>query len=186
MNRTFKYETPPWGAKLICSAYFLISGVFMTSYGTYESWAGNSPWALKYFFLILGLVFLFMSLKPKNWKGWVYFSADDYGIHFPSSPSPMENPTFLDVSWENVGNIKQEKLYGGVYGVTIELKISQREVEENFSNEALANKILGFSQKRGEYFVIAYANNAFQKLPAVVHQLLDMKKAKIYHNALRC
>jgi hypothetical protein len=179
MNRVFKYETPAWGAKLICSAYFLVSGIFLVSYGTYESWAGNSPWALKYAFLILGLLFLLVSLKSTNWKGWVYFSADDYGIHFPSSPSPSEEPTFLDVSWENVGNIKREKLYGGVYGISIELKISQKEVDAHFSNVARANKILGFNQMRGEYFVIAYANNAFQKLPAVVNQLLEIKGANI-------
>ena len=179
MNRVFKYETPPWGAKLVCSIYILISGVFLVAYDTYGSWAGNSPWALKYVFLILGLVFLLISLNPKNWKGWVYFIADDNGIHFPSTPSRSEAPKFLDVKWENVGNIKQEKLYGGVYGISIELKISQRDVDMHFSRVARANKILGFNQMRGEYFVIAYANNAFQKLPAVVSKLLDMKDANI-------
>ncbi len=152
----------------------------MVAYGTYESWTGNSPLVLKYAFLILGLLFLLVSLKPTNWKGWVYFTADDYGIHFPSlQPSPSEEPTFLDVSWDNVGNIKREKLYGGVYGLSIELKISQRDVDKHFSNVARANKILGFNQVRGEYFVIAYANNAFQKLPAVVNQLLEIKSENI-------
>jgi hypothetical protein len=175
MNRVFKYETPAWGAKLICSVYVLVSGVFLLAYGTYESWAGNSPWVLEYAFLILGLVFLLVSLKPTNWKGWVYFTADDSGIHFPFSPSPSEEPIFFDVKWDNVGNIKREKHYGGVYGISIELKISQLEVDTHFSNAASTNKILGFNQMRGEYFVIAYANNAFQKLPAVVNQLIDIK-----------
>jgi hypothetical protein len=179
MNRVFKYETPAWGAKLICSAYCLVSGLFLVAYGTYESWASNSPWALKYAFLILGLVFFLVSLKPTNWKGWVYFTADDDGIHFPSSPSPSEEPTFLDIKWVNIGNIKREKLYGGVYGISIELKIPQREVDRHFGNVARANKILGFNQMRGEYFVIAYANNSFQKLPAVVKQLLEIKRENI-------
>ncbi len=179
MNRVFKYKTPAWGAKLICSAYSLVSGGFLVAYMTYESWAGNSPWVLKYAFLVLGLVFLLVLLKPTNWKEWVYFTADDYGIHFPSSPSPSDEPRFLDVSWANVGNIKREKLYGGVYGISIELKLSQSEVDTHFSNVASTNKILGFNQMRGEYFVIAYANNAFQKLPAVIKQLIDIKRANI-------
>jgi hypothetical protein len=179
MNRLFKYETPAWGAKLICSVYFLVSALFLVAYWAYESWAGNSPWALKYAFLILGLVFLLISLKPTNWKGWVYFTADDYGLHFPSSPSPSEDPTFLDIQWGNVGNIKCEKLYGGVNGISIELKIPQREVDMHFGNVASANKILGFNQMRGEFFVIAYANNSFQKLPAVVKQLLEIKRENI-------
>ncbi len=179
MNRVFKYETPAWGAKLICTVYVLVSGAFLIAYGSYESWAGNSPWVLKYAFLILGLVFLFVALKPSNWKGWIYFTADDSGMHFPSSPSSNEEPIFLDVSWANVGNIEREKLYGGVYGISIELKISQLEVDTHFSNVASTNKILGFNQMRGEYFVIAYANNAFQKLPAVIKQLIDIKRANI-------
>ncbi len=179
MNRVFKYETPAWGAKLICLAYFLVSAGFWIAYGTYERWAGNAPWVFKYAFLILGLVFLLVLSKPTNWKGWVYFTADDHGIHLPSSPSPSEEPTFLNVSWNNVGNIKREKLYGGVYGVSIELKMSQREIGEHFSNVARESKVLGFNQMRGEYFVIAYANNAFQKPDAVVNQLLDIKGANI-------
>ncbi|WP_342806042.1 hypothetical protein [Alteromonas sp. M12] len=178
MNRTFKYETPSWGAKLICSVYALISGALLIAYVTYEGWSDNSLWVLKYTFVFLGLAFLFVSLKPSNWKGWVYFTADDNGIHFPSSPSSDESAS-LDVSWENVGNIKREKLYGGVYGISIELKISQLDVETHFRNVANSNKILGFNQMRGEYFVIAYANNAFQKLPDVIQQLIDIKGANI-------
>lgn len=34
-------------------------------------------------------------------------------------------------------------------------------------------------QVRGEYFVIAYANNAFQKLPAVINRLIDIKRENI-------
>ncbi|MBB1440188.1 hypothetical protein H5202_16200, partial [Shewanella sp. SG41-4] len=57
---------------------------------------------------------LFVSIKPKNWKGWVYFTADDYGVHFSSPLSQGKEQTFLDVKWDNVGNIKSEALYGGV------------------------------------------------------------------------
>ena len=179
MNRVFKYETPAWGAKLICLIYVLVSGALFLTYATYESWADNSPRGFKYAFLILGLVFLVVSLKPTNWKGWVYFTADYNGIHFPLASSSNEEPTFFDVKWENVGNIKREKLYGGVYGISIELKISQLEVDAYFSNVASTNKILGFNQVRGDYFVIAYANNAFQKLPEVVNQLIKIKGANI-------
>ncbi|MBT1449795.1 hypothetical protein KJ365_02800 [Glaciecola sp. XM2] len=175
MNRVFKYETPAWGAKAICFAYFLISGIFLLCFWTYDVWAGNAPSALKYALFIMGLVFLLVSLKPSNWKGWVYFLADDDGIHFPSSPSQSEASANLDVSWEHVGNIQREKLYGGVYGLSIEVKIPQQVANGYFSNVARANKVLGFNQMRGEYFVIAYANNAFQSLPDVVNQLLKIK-----------
>lgn len=179
MNRVFKYETPVWGARLICLAYFLVSVIFFISYWTYESWASNSPWFLKYFFLVLGLFFLLVSLKPKNRKGWVYFTADAYGLHFPSSSSQSDDPVFLDVAWKDVGNIKREKVYGNAYGVSIELKITQNEIDSHFYNEVRANKILGCSQMRGEYFVIAYGNNAFQKIPHAIEQLLAIKRANI-------
>ncbi|MFT2089955.1 hypothetical protein [Paraglaciecola sp. 2405UD69-4] len=120
-----------------------------------------------------------MLFKPTNWKGWGYFTADDYGMHFPSSPSPSDKPEFLYVSWGKVENIEGEKLYGRVYGVSIELNISQREVEQHFSQVYKANKLLDFKQMRGEYFLIAYPNNAFQKLPVVVNRLLEIKAASI-------
>jgi hypothetical protein len=175
MNRIFKYETPAWGAKLICFFYMLVSVVFFIAFSTYEDWSANSPWLLKYVFLIVGLIFLLVPLNPKNWKGWVYFTADDYGIHFPSSYSPSDELTFLDVKWKNVGNINKEQIYGGIYGVSIELKISQSEIDSYFSNVTSANKILGFNQMRGDYYVIAYANNAFQKIAYVVEHLSAIK-----------
>jgi hypothetical protein len=175
MNRIFKYETPAWGAKLICVVYLLVSVGLLIAFNSFDNWASNSPLILKYVFLIVGSVFLFVSLKPTNWKGSVYFIVDDNGIHFPSSLSSSEEPTCLYVKWENIGSIKRETLYGGVYGVSIELKISHNEIESHFSQVTRANKILGFNQMRGDYYVIAYANNAFQKLSFVVEHILAIK-----------
>jgi hypothetical protein len=157
----------------------LLSGIFLFSFSAYDRWAADSPSILRYAFLILGLIFLFVSIKPKNWKGWVYFTADDYGVHFSSPLSQGKEQTFLDVKWDNVGNIKSEALYGGVNGISIELKVSQIDVDLYFSETARANKILGFNQMRGDFFVVAYSNNAFQKIPNVVLRLKEIKTKKL-------
>ncbi|MDB2705440.1 hypothetical protein N9Y67_02740 [Pseudomonadota bacterium] len=112
----FKYETPPWGAKLICFVYITISCVMLIAFSTYESWAGNSPIVLKYIFIIVGLPFLLAALKPNNWQGRGYFSADSRGLNFPTSFSEAENQSSLNVTWKNVGIIKSEILYGNVRG----------------------------------------------------------------------
>ena len=78
MNRVFKYETPSWCAKLMCSVYFLISGIFLVAYGTYGNWAGNSPWVLKYVFLILSLVFLLIVLKINKNRSVVGLSLQTF------------------------------------------------------------------------------------------------------------
>tara|TARA_R110000744_G_scaffold7843_1_gene26825 strand:+ start:438 stop:968 length:531 start_codon:yes stop_codon:yes gene_type:complete len=175
----FKYETPPWGAKLICFAYLAISCLMMIAFSTYESWAANSPIILKYIFVILSLTFLLPALKPSNWQGWVYFSADDRGLNFPTSFDEAKNKSSLNVTWKNVGIIKSEILYGNVRGISIELNISQTDIDSHFGKVVLTNKLLGFNQKRGVFFVISYANNAFQNVSNVVDSLNEVKRSNI-------
>lgn len=175
----FKYETPPWGAKLICFIYLAVSCCMLIVFSAYENWAGNSPIAFKYIFAILDLVFLIPALKPSNWRGWVYFSADNRGINFPTSLDEAKNHSSLNVTWENVGIIKSETLYGNVRGLSIELNISQTDIDSYFGKVALANKLLGFNHKRGNFFVISYANNAFQKISSVVDSLNEIQRQNI-------
>ena len=174
----FKYETPPWGAKLICFVYLTISCVMLIAFSTYDSWAGN-PLFLKYMFIILGLGFLFVALKPSNWQGWIYFSADNRGINFPTSFSEVKNQSSLNVAWENVGTIKSEILYGNVRGISIELNISQTDIDSYFGETAFTNKLLGCNEKRGDFFVIAYAKNVFQNITSVVDSLNEIKHSNI-------
>ncbi|MEW6995749.1 hypothetical protein AADZ84_15980 [Colwelliaceae bacterium MEBiC 14330] len=175
----FKYETPPWGAKLICIAYLAVSYLMLLTFSTYEEWAGSSPAVIKYTFAILSFVFILPVLKPSNWRGWVYFSADNKGISFPTSFSEAKNNSSLNVAWQNVGAIKSEILYGNVRGISIELSISQAEIDQYFGKNALTNKLLGFNQKRNGFFVIAYANNAFQTISSVVDSLNEIKRSNI-------
>ena len=175
----FKYETPPWGAKLICFVYLAVSCLALFAFSTYDSWAGNSPIILRYIFIILGLAFLIPALKPRNWQGWVYFSADNIGLNFPLSYFEAENKSSLNVAWGNVGSIKSETLYGNVKGISIELNISQADIDSHFGKVTLTNKLLGFSQKRGDFYVIAYANNSFQKVSSVVDSLNAVKCSNI-------
>lgn len=179
MTKPFKYETPPWGAKLICLVYFLVSSLLLLAYATYSSWAENAPSALQYVFLIVGIAFLFVSLKPATWKGWVYFTADDNGLYFPTKLTKANQQPHLNVPWSNVGIIQVEALYGAVNGVSIELNISKYDLDLYFGDSGQTNKILGFNQKRGDYYVIAYANNTFQKLSDVVHTLNKLKSANL-------
>lgn len=175
----FKYETPPWGAKLICFVYLAISFLALIAFSTFDSWAGNSPIILKNVFAILGLTFLIPAVRPSNWQGWVYFSADNFGLSFPTSYNEARNKSSLKVAWRNVGSIKSEILYGNARGISIELNISQADIDSHFGNVTLTNKILGFSQKRGDYYVIAYANNAFQSVSSVVDSLNEVKCSNI-------
>ncbi len=175
----FRYETPSWGAKLICFVYLAISCLMLFSFSTYESWATNSPNILKYIFVILGFIFMLPALKPSNWQGLVYFSADNKGLSFPTSFYEGKNKSSLSVSWENVGIIKSETLYGNVRGISIELNVSQSDIESHFGKVALTNKLLGFNQRRGDFFVVAYANNAFQNVSNVVNSLNEVKRKNI-------
>ena len=179
MTEKFKFETPSWGAKLICLVYLIIAALLLITSYTYHQWSGNSPAAFKYFFLILGGVFLFVSLKPSNHKGWVYFSADNKGIHFsPNLWTKVEMGPLL-VTWDKVGIIKREALYNNYMGLSIELAISQLEIDTYFNDVALTKKILGFSQKRNGFFVVAYSNNAFQKITNVISTLNQMKSENL-------
>jgi hypothetical protein len=175
----FKYETPPWGAKLICFVYLAISCLALITFSTFDSWAGNSPTILKYVFVILGLAFLISAVKPSNWQGRVYFSADNIGLSFPTSYNEAKNKSSLKVAWGNVGSIKSEILYGNVRGISIELNISQTDIDSHFGKVTLTNNLLGFSQKRGDYYVIAYANNSFQSVSSVVDSLNAVKCSNI-------
>tara|TARA_B100000508_G_scaffold30628_3_gene23274 strand:- start:7649 stop:7885 length:237 start_codon:yes stop_codon:yes gene_type:complete len=78
-----------------------------------------------------------------------------------------------------VGIIKSETLHGQVKGITIELNISQADIDLHFRKTDLTNKLLGLNNKRGNFFVIAYANNAFQKVSSVVNTLNEIKRSNI-------
>ena len=178
MEKKFNYETPPWGAKLICAVYFCISLFFFSIYYNFESWIGNSPAFIKYFILMLSIVFLLVVLKPSNRRGWVYFSANDKGLYFPFDCQKVASPELL-VPWSKVGVIKKETLYNGVYGITIELKLSDDEVNSHFKNLKRLNKFLGFEFKRNGFYVIGYSNNSFQKISDVVFTLNEIKSKNI-------
>jgi hypothetical protein len=175
----FKYETPPWLAKLICFVYLVFSCLFFVTFSTYDNWAGNSPDIFKYLFIILALVFSLPALKFRNWRGWVYFTADNQGLNFPTTFDHASNINSFNVAWENVGAIKSEILYGNVRGVSIELNISKTDIDLYFRQYALAKKILGINHKRGCYFVVAYGNKSFQKISDVVTTLNDIKRTNI-------
>ena len=178
MENNFNYETPPWGAKLICSAYFCVSVFFFSIYYNFESWIGSSPAFIKFFILMLSVVFLLGVLKPSNRRGWVYFSASDKGLYFPLDCQKIESPE-LHVPWSKVGVIQKETLYHAVYGITIELKLSNEEVNSHFKDLKMVNKFLGFSFKRNGFYVIGYSNNAFQNRDEVVSTLNEIKRTNI-------
>lgn len=175
MSRSFRYETPKWGARLLCTIYFSISVIFFFAYFNYETWANNTVYLLKYFLALLSVVFLIVSLKPGNSRGWVYFSADDKGLYFPLGRSYSESSTDLFVPWAKVGEIKSEMLYNRIKGVSLELLLSDDQLNHCFKEYMQVNKILGFDYKRNGYHVIAYANNLFQTVNHVVEILNQLK-----------
>ncbi len=178
MENHFNYETPPWGAKLICAVFFCVSVFLFSIYYNFEAWLGSSTPFIKFFILILSIVFLLVVLKPSNRKGWVYFSANDNGLYFPLNCQEVDSSQ-LHVPWSKVGTIKKETLYHRTHGITIELQLSDDEVNFYFKDLKIVNKILGFNFKRNGFYVIGYSNNAFQKRSQVVHTLNEIKRINI-------
>lgn len=173
----FKYETPSWGAKLICALYALLALPSFIAFYTYDQWAGDAPTILSYLILLVGIVFILSALKPSNWKGWIYFMADEKGLYFPHEEQQPAEDTSLFVPWEHVGTIRTERLYGGKSGLSIEIDTNFDDLEHHFSRQRLVNKLLGFNQERNGYYVVAYANNGFQGLDQVVDTLCRLKNS---------
>lgn len=174
MDKPFNYETPPWGAKLICVIYFCVAVFFFSIYYNFGTWFGGAPVFIKYFILLLSIVFLLVALKPSNRKGWIYFSANNEGLYFPVN-CQNKTSSALHVPWSRVGCIKQETLYNHTHGITIGLKLSDDEVNSYFKDLKMVNKYLGFNVKRNGFYVVGYANNAFQNKSDVVRTLNRIK-----------
>ncbi|MBV1915600.1 MAG: hypothetical protein KUG72_09455 [Pseudomonadales bacterium] len=179
MDRAFKYETPLWGARLICLIYLCVSMLFFSAFYHYESWSDNSPVFFKYFFVFLSMVFLFVSLKPSNRMGWVYFSANDMGLYFPLSALYNESSKDLHIPWNKVGNIKSEMLYGNTKGISLEVLLSDDDISFYFEAHSRVNKILGFNCKRNGFYVIGYASNLFQGTEKVALTLNQLKSKNV-------
>lgn len=77
--------------------------------------------------------------------------------------------------WAKVGEIKSEMLYNRIKGVSLELLLSDEQLNRNFKEYMQANKILGFDCKKNGYHVIAYTNNLLQTVNHVIEVLNQLK-----------
>ncbi len=175
-NEKYSYEIPLWGIRLLLIfCIFLSIGSGFLFYH-FENWAGDAPIFIKWFILVVSLVFLTIAIQPKKWRPWVYFFVDKEGIYFPSECPTTNNTKWLNIAWSNIGNIKKEKFFDRTTGISVEIIVSQSEIDEYFRSVAMANKILGINQVRDGFFSIGYSN-AFQN-PQKTEKILNALKSK--------
>lgn len=166
MNKELRYGTPPWGARLICTIYFSLGLLFITPF-----LFNLGPELLQWIMSIVGIGFMFASLKPSNWRGWLLFKVDDSGLYFPI----VDKDAFFKVPWGKVGVIQIEKLYSQRIGITTELAISKNDVSDFLEKDNTVNQLLGLTSYRKEYFVVALPGNVLQSLPTVIKQLKRLR-----------
>jgi len=148
-------------------------GVFFLFYNFDIIGSGESE-LLKWFMLALSGVFLLAALQPANWKQWTYFYADAEGIHFPDECPSTKSTEWLDVSWTDVGEIKEAMFINRKKGIVLELHLDQNNIDKYFSNLKLTHELLGINNFRDSYFCVGYSN-AFINPQKAVSTLNELK-----------
>ena len=165
-----------WAVAALCLLAIGFSILCFIAFEHWDRWAGEAPPLLRWFFLLMGAIFLIGGFRPRNWKPWRYFIADRFGIHFPSE-SPETNITeWLMVPWKRVGDIKKDVFYGGYKGPSIELVLSDEEIDRFFRNDKLTRKIFGRQIRDKGFFRVGYSN-AFQRPEQAVRILNQFKES---------
>ena len=171
----YNYEIPIWAVAALCFAALAVSLLSFAGFYYWHLWAGEAPIFFKWFLFLMGSVFLVIGIKPNNWKPWRYFYADIQGIHFPSKCPETRDTKWLLVPWERVGAIKKEKFVDLTIGPSIELKLSEDEINQFFRNLKLTKMSFGHAVREDGYFKVGYSN-AFKNVDNAVRILNDFRK----------
>ncbi|MDX1804350.1 MAG: hypothetical protein R3292_09715 [Alcanivorax sp.] len=175
MSKNYQYKTPRLASLFICLVFFTVGSVVSAAAVMYEPLSGNVNQFSRWFVFIIGLFFVLASLRPGNRREYLYFSADERGLHFPSNCQVDEETLWLHVPWKKVGKIQRETLYSRYKGLSVELDIEEADIAAFFKNEQRANKVLGLNNKRNGFFVIGYAKFLFSGFDNAIKTLNKMK-----------
>ena len=173
-NGIYSYETPRWAVIFLCVVSIAISLLCFTGFYGYRMWASEAPTLLKWLILLIGMGFLIVAIRPRNWRPWRYFVADAQGIRFPSECPETENTQWLLVPWQRIGNISKEVFYDRFKGPSIALILSDEEIETFFRDIKLKKKFFNRQADEGGYFKVGYSN-AFIRADKAVKILSEYK-----------
>lgn len=171
-GRKYDYETPMWAVAILCSLAVVF---FFLCVIAFTKWLHDEPIFVKWFVLLIGIGFLTAGIRPRNWKPWRYFYADNEGIHFPSECPETKGTTWLLVPWDRVGSIKEDVFYGGHQGLSIELLLQDGEIHRFFRNLKLTKMFFGQEVRENGYFNVGY-RNAFKSIDTAVSILNEFKQ----------
>lgn len=171
----YYYETPIWAVTILCGIAVVVATLSFMAFNNWEKWNGESPQFLKWLFLVISIVFLVAGIKPGNWKPWRYFYADRTGIHFPSECPATKNTEWLAVPWNRVGCIQKELFINRYKGPSIELSLSDEEIEKYFKDVKFTKMFFGTEESESEYIKVGYTN-AFKNADKVVSALNEYKR----------
>ena len=168
----YYYQTPFWAVVTLLSLTIIFA---ILCFVIFFNWPNDDPVLVKWIVLIIGLVTLSAGFRPLNWQAWIYFYADDEGIHFPSKCPKTKDATWLLVPWVNVGSIKNDLFYGRKKGISIELVLKDIEIEHYFRNLKLTKVIFGQEVRENGFFTVGYSN-LFNRIDTAVNVLNEFKQ----------
>lgn len=154
----YQYETPIWAVRSLCVFAITVSIACLFGFIYWFEWAGATPLAIRWLFFAIAMVFLLAGLKPRNWKAWRYFYADSSGVHFPSECPETEATHWLSVPWNEVGKIQKERFVNRYVGPTLELSISEQEIDSYFCDVKLKKQFFNRIPVENGYFKVGYSN----------------------------
>ena len=154
----YRYETPLWAVMLLCCVSGIIAIACVFAFFYWHQWANDAPLIIRWFLLVMALCFLIVVFNPKNWKTWRYFYADDVGIQFPSECPETKHTKWLAVPWTHVGEIKKELFFNRSKGPSIELMLSDSEINLFFRDIKSTQIFLEKGVAKNGYFKVGYSN----------------------------
>jgi len=170
MNRYY-YETPMWSVTALCSVAVLLAFLCFAAFHYWAGWAGGAPTVIRWLLLLMGLVFLTAGIRPRHWRPWRYFYADEDG---PSECPETKDTKWLMVPWARIGSIKRRTFYGRYKGPSIELLLKDDEIDPFFTADKLTKRFSGRPALENGFFTVGYSND-FINIDHAVRTLNQMK-----------
>jgi hypothetical protein len=169
------YGTHRWAAASLCTLSVVIAVLCFAAFYNWNTWAGQAPALIRWFLLLMGLIFLLSGTMPKNWRPWWYFIADAHGLRFPSQCPQTANTQWLLVPWNRIGTVKKELFYDRFKGPSIELDLQDPEIDRFFRDVQLKKMFFDKALRENGFFKVGYSN-AFMKVDDVVDTLNKLRK----------
>lgn len=175
LSHDYDYETPVWAVVLLSVLSLVFGLVAFWGFSCWAECAGDSPQFIKWLFLAISLVFLAAGIRPGNWRPWKYFYADKAGMHFPSECPATRDTDWLTVPWSRVGSIKVGVFANRTKGPSIELRLTDQEIERYFNDIRMTKMFLSGEVRNNGYFQVGYST-VFKNADKAVAILNELKK----------